>query len=244
MSDRLNVIDGSQRTAAKVAGLAYLIPVAFVVYANFGMRGPLFVTGNMAESIHRIAANEGLFRLSVAFDIVYCTGVVVLLSALYVVLAPVHRLVALVATLLKLVYAVTAVLMVLSLLNVVRLATDASYLRALGAEPMQALARLNWSATASEYYVGLAFWSVSSTLLGWLWLKSRYIPRALAVFGLVSAAWCVLCTIVYIVDPAFSHTVNLWWFDTPLALFDIALSLWLLIKGLPGRAAASVASNP
>ena len=244
MADRLNVIDGSQRTAAKVAGLAYLIPVAFVVYANFGMRDPLFVTGDMAETIRRIAAHEALFRLSVAFDIVYCTGVVVLLSALYVVLAPVHRLVALVATLLKLIYAVTAVLMVLSLLNVVRLATDASYLQALGAEPMQALARLNWSATASEYYVGLAFWSVSSTLLGWLWLKSRYIPRALAVFGLVSAAWCALCTIVYIVDPAFSRTVNLWWFDTPLALFDIALSLWLLIKGLPGRAAASVASNP
>jgi uncharacterized protein YjeT (DUF2065 family) len=26
--------------------------------------------------------------------------------------------------------------------------------------------------------------------------------------------------------------VNLWWFDTPMTLFDIALSLWLIIKGL------------
>lgn len=234
MTDQPGVIDPSQRTAAKVAGLAYLIPVAFVVYANFGMRDPLYVSGDMAETVRRVAAHEGQFRLSVAFDLVYCTGVVVLLSAIYVVLAPVDRLLAVIATLSKLVYAVTAVLMALSLLTVVRLATDPSYLRELGAEPMQAVVRLNWSATATQYYVGLGFWSVSSTIVGWLWLKSRYIPRALAAVGLVSSAWCLACTIAYIIDPAFSHAVNLWWFDTPMALFDIALSFWLLIKGLQG----------
>jgi len=32
--------------------------------------------------------------------------------------------------------------------------------------------------------------------------------------------------------------VNLWWFDTPMGLFEIALSLWLLIRGLrPGGTA-------
>jgi len=36
--------------------------------------------------------------------------------------------------------------------------------------------------------------------------------------------------------------VNLWWFDTPMALFDIALSFWLLFRGLsPGRGAAVTA---
>ncbi len=102
MADRLNVIEPSQRSAARVAGLAYLISVAFVLYANFGLRGRLFVTGDMAETVRRIAAAEPLFRLSVAFDLVYCIGVVVLLSALYVVLGPVNRHLALLATLWKL----------------------------------------------------------------------------------------------------------------------------------------------
>lgn len=61
-----------------------------------------------------------------------------------------------------------------------------------------------------------------------------YIPKALAFFGLVSAAWCVLCAFAYIVSPAFSQVVNLWWFDTPLAIFDIVLSFWLMFKGLRG----------
>ena len=227
-----SVIDASQRTAAKVAGLAYLIPVAFVVYANFGMRDRLFVRDDMAETVRRVAAAVPLFRLSVAFDLVYCVGVVVLLSALYVVLRSVNRYVAVLATMLKLVYAVTAVLMALNLLVVVRLASSPAYLKALGAEPLQSMVRLIWSATADQYYVGLAFWAVSATAIGWLWLKSRYIPRALAVVGIVTAAWCALCTFIYIIDPAFARVVNLWWFDTPLALFDITLSFWLLFKGL------------
>ena len=243
MADRLNVIDPSQRSAARVAGLAYLISMPLVVYANFGLRGRLFVTGDMAETVRRIAAAEPLFRLSVAFDLVYCVGVVVLLSALYVVLGPVNRLLALLAMLWKLVYAVTAMLMALSFLNVVRLASDAAYLQALKVEPLQALVRLNSSATGEQYYIGLAFWALSSTVIGWLWLKSRYIPAALAAFGLVSSAWCATCTFAYIINPAFSRVVNLWWFDTPLALFDITLSFWLLFKGLrtpaPGVAATA-----
>lgn len=242
MTDRPNVLDVSQQSAAKVAGLAYLIPVAFVVYANFGMRSRLFVTGDMAETVRRIAAAEPLFRLSVAFDLVYCIGVVVLLSALYVVLGPVNRHLAVLATLLKLVYAVTAMLMALSFLAVVRLASDPAYMQALRVEPLQALVRLNSSATGQEYYVGLVFWALSSTLIGWLWVKSRYIPVALAGFGLASSAWCLFCAFAYIINPAFSRVVNLWWFDTPMGLFDITLSFWLLFKGLRAHAASGLTS--
>jgi uncharacterized protein DUF4386 len=238
MADGLHVIDSSQRTAAKVVGLAYLIPVAFMVYANFGMVVPLFVKGDMAETMRRIASAESLFRLGVAFEMVYCIGVVVLLAALYVVLSPVSRHLAVLASALKMVYAVTAVLMVLSLLNVVRLATDAAYQQGVQPETLQALVRMNYSATGMQYYVGLAFWASSATVFGWLWLRSGYIPRALAVIGIVSAAWCVLCTFAYIINPAFSRVVNLWWFDSPFALFDITLSFWLLFKGLRDPAAA------
>lgn len=232
MTDTEDAVDPSQRTAARVAALAYLIPVAFILTANFGIRGRMFVHGDTAETIRRIAASASLFRLSVAFDLVYCVGAVVLLAALYVVLSPVSRHLAFLASVLKLVYAVTAVLMALSLLNVVRLATDASYAVALRPEGVQALVRLNSSAAGHQYYVGLAFWALSSTIFGWLWLKSGYIPRPLAWIGVVSAAWCAFCTFVYISNPAFSHVVNLWWFDSPFALFDLTLSVWLLIKGL------------
>jgi hypothetical protein len=65
-----------------------------------------------------------------------------------------------------------------------------------------------------------------------LWFKSNYIPRALAAFGVISSAWCAACTLVFYIFPHFTKVVNLWWFDSPMAIFEIALSFWLLFKGI------------
>jgi hypothetical protein len=94
------------------------------------------------------------------------------------------------------------------------------------------LALLPLSIRWDHYYTGLLFWGVSTTLFSYLWLKSRHIPRAFAIFGIVSGAWATLCAFVYIANPAFTNTVNLWLFDTPLAIFELTLSVVLIVKPL------------
>src|SRR6516164_727417 len=90
-------VDESQRKAAKAAGLAYLITTVIVVYVNFGIHDRL-ITGNAAETARNILAHERLFRIGIAGDLTYCAGIVVLLTALYVLLKPVSRGLALLAT--------------------------------------------------------------------------------------------------------------------------------------------------
>ena len=53
----------------------------------------------------------------------------------------------------------------------------------------------------------MVFLGLGSTVFSYLWLKSRYIPRSLAIVGIVAAAWCALCTIIYLIDPAFAGVV-------------------------------------
>jgi len=236
MADERNVVTGAQRTAARVAAIAFPISLAFLAYANFGVRAPIMASADPAGKMRIIAGAESLFRLSVVLDLVYCAGFIVLLSALYVVLSPVNRYLALLASVSKLVYAVTAVMMALTFLEVVRFATDPALLQSLGTGQLQAMVGLNSAAAWDQYYVGLVFWALSSTLFGWLWLKSRYIPAALALFGVVASAWCLFCAVAYVASPAFANIVNVWLFDMPMALFYIALSGWLLFKGLRGRA--------
>jgi len=60
-----STIDESQRKAAKVAGLAYLITFATVVYVNFGIHDRLIGAGN-AETARNILAHERLFRIGIA----------------------------------------------------------------------------------------------------------------------------------------------------------------------------------
>lgn len=227
----IRTIDESQRKAAKVAGLAYLISFAGVVYVNFGIHDRL-LAGNDAEVARNIVAHEQLFRIGIVGDLFYCVGVVALLTALYVILKPVSRGLALLAALWRLVWVLMWLTMTVNLFNALRLITEADYSQALGAERAQALASFFLSTRVDYYYVGLLFGALASTVCGYLWFKSQYIPRALAVFGLISSAFCVACTVLFYIFPHFDQIVNLWWFDTPMGLFDIALSFWLLTKGL------------
>ena len=224
-------IDESQQRAAKVAGCAYLATFAIVVYVNFAIHDRLIVD-NAAETARNILAHERLFRIGIVGDLIYCVGIVVLLTALYVILKPVSHGLALLAAFWRLVWVLMWLVMTLNLFNALRLLRGADSAHALQTEQVQALATVFLRSRFDYYYVGLLFGSLASTLCGYLWLKSRYIPRWLAAFGLISSAWCVFCTLVFYIFPGFDKLVNLWWFDMPMGIFDIVTSFWLLIRGL------------
>ena len=242
----IGTIDESQRTAARVAGFAYLFTFVIVVLVNFGIHERLMVAGNAAETARNILAHERLFRIGVAGDLVYEAGLVVLLSALYVILEPVGRTLALLAAFWRLVYASMWVLMSLNLLTALRLLNGADYLRVLGTDQSQTLASLYLSGF-DAYYVGLLFYGLASTACSYLFFKSGYIPRGLAGFGVIASAWATVCTLAFIISPAFAKVVNLWWFDTGLGIFELVTGFWLVFKGLrrgiaaPDRAQAGAA---
>jgi hypothetical protein len=225
-------LEPSQRTAARVAGFTCLFTMAIVIFANFVIHERLIVAGNAAETARNIMAHERLFRVGIACGLIYCAGLVVLLTALYVILKPVNRSLALLAAFWRLVYALMWILMTLNLFDALRLLSGADYLRVFEAERLQTLARLYLGARFDQYYVGLLFYALASTVCSYLWFKSNYIPRALAVFGVISSAWCAMCTFAFIIFPNFVEVVNLWWFDTPIGIFEIVTSFWLLFKGL------------
>lgn len=225
-------ITHSQRTAAKVAGWSFLFTMVIVVFANYGLLNPLIVPGDAGATARNILAHETQFRVVVIAFLAYSIGVFVLLTALYVILKPINAGLALAGAIFRFVFALLWLLTTLNLLTSLRLLGTASYLQAFEPERLQALSRLYLSANFDDYYVGLPFFSLAATVCSYLFLKSNYIPKGLALFGVISSAWCVLCAFIYLVFPGFAIPVNPYWFDSPMALFELALGLWLLFKGL------------
>jgi hypothetical protein len=236
------VIADSQRQAAKVAAWAYLLPFAVVVAVNFGIHSRL-ITPNHAQTARNILAHETLFRIGIAGDVIYCAGIVVQLTALYMVLRPVNRGWALLAAFLRLVWALMWLAMTLRLFDALRLLHAADSTHALAAAQLQDLAAFSLDTRFDEYYVGLLFVSLASAVCGALWFRSRYLPRALAAFGIVSSAWCAGCTFTFYLFPVFDNLVNLWWFDMPMGIFDLAASFWLLARGLEPLTSAEPAQG-
>ena len=224
-------IDDSQRKAARIAGFTYLITFATVVAANYGISNRLIVPHDAAATARNILAHEMLFRINIAGFLLYSAGILVLLSALYITLKPVNRGLAMVAALSRLVFALMWLVAPLGYFVALRI-LKADYLQLLGADQLQALARLSVGGGFEGYYIGLPFYGLASTLCFYLFFKSKYIPTALAVAGVISSAWCVATGLAFLIIPDFAKTVNLYWLDLAMAVSEMVLGFWLVFRGL------------
>jgi uncharacterized protein DUF4386 len=240
----MNTIDQSQQTAAKIAGVTGLLAVVIVVFGNYVLLGPLIVPRDAAETARNIMAHQTQVRAALVCFLLYSANVVVLLAALYVILRPVDRILALIGALFRLVFAVLWLLATLNLLGSLRLLGTVPYLEVFQPDHVQALARLQIAANFDDYYIGLPFFGLAATICAYLWWRSGYIPKTLAGFGVISSAWCVICAFVFLVFPNFNKVVNDYIFDTPMAIFELLVSLWLLIKGLQPSTITTAAHRP
>ena len=229
-------IDASQRTAARVIGLTYLLAMVTAVF-GFWVRGSLIVSGNVAETARNIMASERLFRLGIASDLLTFIIDIVLITALYVVLRPVNRNLALVAVFWRLMETAVLVVVTLNGFAVLRVLSGAEYLGVFEADRLQAMARLSLSAYGAGYNVGFVFLGLGSTLFGYLWYKSRYIPRSLAVLGVFSSLLLAACNFAFMIVPSFAQTVGLGYM-APMGVFEVGMGLWLLFRGLGPSVAA------
>jgi hypothetical protein len=236
----MNRIDKSQRVAAKVAGVTGLLAFVIVVFGNYALLSPLVVPGNAVETARNFSAHQTQVRLALTCFLCYGVCIVVLLSALYVILKPIDRTLALMGALFRLVFGLLWLLTTLNLLGALRIVGNAPYLQALEADHLQVLARLQIAASFDNYYIGLPFFGLAATVCSYLWFKSGYIPRSLAAFGVIASGWCVICAFIFLIFPSFDEIVNAYWFDSPMAIFELILSIWLLAKGIrtpnPGEA--------
>jgi Domain of unknown function (DUF4386) len=240
----MNLIDNSQRTAAKVAGIAGLLAFVLVVFGNYVLLEPLVIPRNAADTARNILAHQTQFRIALTCFIAYGIGSVVLLSALYVILAPVNRGLALTGALFRLVFAILWLIAPLNSLAALRLLGDATYLKVFEPDRLQALARVQLAGSFDDYYVGLPFFGLAATVCAYLWLKSKYIPRGLSIFGVIGSVWCVFCAFIFLIFPNFNKIVNDYIFDSPMAIFELVVSLWLLFKGLQPPRIATASRHP
>jgi hypothetical protein len=228
----IDTIDESQRKAARVVGLSYLFALPPAIFAEFYVRSRL-VTHDAAQTALNITAHERLFRLGIASNLTVFAIDVVLIMALYVVLMPVNQNLALLATGWGLVETASLVLVTLSDFAVLRILSGADYLHGFEANRLQVLARLSVSAHADAYNVGLVLAGLRSTIFCYLWFKSRFIPKALAIWGMFASFLMGAFAFSFIIFPELAKVVRVEIYGAPIFFFELTMGFWLLLKGLP-----------
>ena len=192
----LRTIEPAQHTAAKVAGFLYLFLMVTGIFAEFYARGPLIVPGDAVQTARNIVASERLFRVGIVSDLITFAGDVALLWALYVVLRPINRNLALLAAFWRLGECSILAVILLNEFAALALLSGADYLRAVDTQQLQALVYTLLRVYGAGFQIGFVFLGLGSAVFSYLWLKSRYIPRALAAWGIFSSAVMAIVTIV------------------------------------------------
>jgi hypothetical protein len=75
-----------------------------------------------------------------------------------------------------------------------------------------------------------AFFAVGSTLFSWLLLRGRMIPVALAWFGVLASIVPAVCFPLQLAGWLGGPVGSSMWY--PVLLFEVALALWLIIRGV------------
>lgn len=215
---------------ARLAGLLYLIIIAFGIFSEVFVRSGLVVAGDASATATNVLASESLYRIGFASDSIMLLSDVAIAVLFYVLLAPVNKTLALVAAAFRLAQAAILGLNLLNYYAPLLLLTNTGYSAAFETDQLHALVMLFLDMHSHGYDLGLLFFGVSNIILGYLVVKSDYFPGILG-YGLMAGAVAYLVgSFVRFLSPEYLTLVEPV-YVVPLVA-ELSFCLWLLLRGV------------
>jgi hypothetical protein len=223
------ISDLSPRKTARMAGLFYLIFILTTVLAT-SIRSQFIVSGDAATTANNIIASQGLFRIGFVTELVSAVFFLLAAWALYVLLKPVNKNLALLFLLLNLGGVAVECINALNLFAALQVLSGASYLTAFQTGQLQAMAMSFLDLYTSGFAIAQIFFSAWLIPLGYLVYKSRFLPRWLGLvlildfFGNMSWFLQVFLLPDYRILSYPGNAISF--------IAEIALTAWLLIMAV------------
>ncbi len=230
----------STKKNARVAGFLYLslmtAPLRLVYIPSV-----LFVTGNATATANNIAAHETLFRLGVVSDLLTGTMAIFLTLALYRLLKGVDQdLARLMVILGSLMVTPIYYLNTLNDLAALMLVRGANFLSVFDKPQRDALAMLFLRLHHGGVVANEIFWGLWLFPFGVLVYRSRFLPRILGVWLVINCFAYLAISFTGLLLPQYEDMV--FHIAFPAMLGELAIMLWLLIKGAKEQPLAVPAS--
>ena len=174
------IADLSPRKTARMAGLFYLIFILTTVLAT-AVRGRFIVSGDAVSTANNIVSSQGLFRVGFVTELVSAMFFVLAAWALFALLKPVNKNLALLFLLLNLGGVAVECINVLNLYAALQFLSDANYLTTFQTGQLQAMAMSYLNLYTNGFLVAQIFFSVWLLPLGYLVYKSHFLPKFLGL---------------------------------------------------------------
>ena len=219
----------STRNPGRVAGFLYLLLLAAPLRLVY-IPSKLIVTGNATATANNIAAHELLFRFGIVADLFTGVMALFLTLALYRLLKGVDQGLAVLMVILgSLMVTPIYFLNTLNDAAALLLMRGADFLSVFEKPQRDALAMLFLRLQHHGVRVNEIFWGLWLIPFGILVFRSRFLPRILGVWLILNSLPYLATSVTGLLSPQYEATV--WNIGFPLTLGELAIMLWLLIKG-------------
>ena len=163
-----------------MAGVFYLIFILTTVLASY-IRSTIIVSGDAAATANNIMGSELFFRIGFVTELVSAVFFLLAAWALYVLLKPVNKNLALLFLLLNLGGVAVECINALNLFAAIQLLSGANYLNVFQTGQLQAMAMSYLNLYTSGFIIAQIFFSAWLLPLGYLVYKSRFLPKFLGL---------------------------------------------------------------
>jgi hypothetical protein len=221
------IADLSPRKTARLAGLLYFTYFITSLIANFFGN---FVFVDAPATLNTIIAHESSFRVGLVISLFSVVFFLLAAWALYVLLKPVNKNLALLFLLLNLGGFVIWCLSTLNLLSSLLLLSGADYLKVFQADQLQAQALLFINLYKNGSVIAQIPYGVWLFPLGYLVFKSRFLPKILGILLIADFFAQLIFVIQRFLLPGYDVVSYPGLAISFIA--EISLTLWLLIKGV------------
>jgi Domain of unknown function (DUF4386) len=222
-------VDNFPQRYARLGGVLYLAIIVLGAFAEGFVANKLLVSGDAATTAHNILTSPGLWRLSVAGDLIVVLCAVPLLWIEYLLLRPVSRQLVLLAVLFNLVSLAVEAIRKLFLLVVVPILGSADYLRAFEPQQLQILANLALKSHDITFNIALIFFGLTCLVNGYLIFRSGCLPKFVGILMQIAGLSYLIACFAALFAPAVADVITPAILLPPL-IGESSLCLWLLVK--------------
>lgn len=220
------------REAAIIAGTSIIIMAIAAMISTDLTINTLVEPESASATLKNIRSSEMLFRIGVVCWIIVLICDVIAAWGLYIFLKPVNHSFALIMAWFRLIYAAILGTSLASFVHVLLLINDGDYMSTIGVEQLQSQVLMHINGFNDTWSIGLVVFGIHIFFLGYLILKSGYIPKIFGVLLLVAFIGYIFINITNLLFPQYEDFMIIvgWIFIVPM-LSEVALGIWLLLNG-------------
>jgi Domain of unknown function (DUF4386) len=217
---------------ARIGGSLYLLIILGGLFAPFAVApSGMMLAEPTLQSLGRIQASGQLYALGGVAQLVVYACDVGLALVFYELLKPVSKKIALLAAFFRLTFAAIASANIVNHFALSVLLSGSHSLDAFSPGQLQALALTSLKMRTLGFDIALFFFGFHCVIVGYLLYRSTYFPRILGV-ALAVGGLGYVANIFARVIPIFVEVHLFPYIMLPAGIAEIALTLWLLVRGL------------